>query len=78
MRNSVWKKILFPTIPNLVSHGLGFPNSHFVNFRTEIVNIDLQKKPEWYFKKHYQGKVPTFEHDGKVGILNIKFSVVIK
>ncbi|PAV84199.1 hypothetical protein WR25_06126 [Diploscapter pachys] len=35
---------------------------------TEIVNIDLQKKPEWYFKKHYQGKVPTFEHDGKVVI----------
>ncbi|CAJ0578772.1 unnamed protein product, partial [Mesorhabditis spiculigera] len=31
----------------------------------EIVNINLQDKPEWYFEKHYQGKVPTLEYNGK-------------
>ncbi|CAB3402291.1 unnamed protein product [Caenorhabditis bovis] len=31
----------------------------------EIVNIHLQEKPEWYFKKHYKGQVPALEHDGK-------------
>ncbi|CAJ0942706.1 unnamed protein product, partial [Mesorhabditis belari] len=31
----------------------------------EVVNIDLAAKPEWYFEKHYQGKVPTLEHNGK-------------
>ncbi|GMT30901.1 hypothetical protein PFISCL1PPCAC_22198, partial [Pristionchus fissidentatus] len=34
----------------------------------EVVNIDLIQKPEWYFKKNPQGKVPTFEKDGKVVI----------
>lgn len=33
----------------------------------EIVNIDLFNKPDWYFDKHRQGKVPVFEKDGKVG-----------
>jgi len=33
----------------------------------EVVNIDLQKKPEWYVeKKNPLGKVPTIDHDGKV------------
>ncbi|GMR44797.1 hypothetical protein PMAYCL1PPCAC_14992, partial [Pristionchus mayeri] len=34
----------------------------------EIVNINLTEKPEWYFAKHPQGKVPAFEKDGKVVI----------
>ncbi|GMR60099.1 hypothetical protein PMAYCL1PPCAC_30294, partial [Pristionchus mayeri] len=33
---------------------------------TEIVNINLVAKPEWYFKKNPKGTVPTFELDGKV------------
>lgn len=43
----------------------------FLGYRVEVVNIDLQKKPEWYFKKHYQGKVPAFEKDGKVGFVGL-------
>ncbi|CAD6190347.1 unnamed protein product [Caenorhabditis auriculariae] len=35
---------------------------------TEVVNIHLMEKPEWYFKKHYQGKVPALEHDGRIVI----------
>ncbi|GMR41621.1 hypothetical protein PMAYCL1PPCAC_11816, partial [Pristionchus mayeri] len=34
----------------------------------EVVNINLVEKPEWYFNKHPQGKVPSFEKDGKVVI----------
>ncbi|KAF8357565.1 gsto-1 [Pristionchus pacificus] len=34
----------------------------------EIVNINLVEKPEWYFNKHPQGKVPTFEKDGQIVI----------
>ncbi|XP_076245111.1 pyrimidodiazepine synthase [Calliopsis andreniformis] len=33
----------------------------------DIVNINLQNKPEWYFKIHPEGKVPAFvDADGKV------------
>ncbi|OQR78336.1 glutathione S-transferase omega-1-like [Tropilaelaps mercedesae] len=30
----------------------------------EIVNINLQSKPEWYLKKFPSGKVPLLENDG--------------
>ncbi|CAI5445880.1 unnamed protein product [Caenorhabditis angaria] len=32
---------------------------------TEIVNIDLKNKPDWYFSKHFKGQVPALEYDGK-------------
>ncbi|KAK7079690.1 Glutathione S-transferase omega-1, partial [Halocaridina rubra] len=35
------------------------------NVGHEIVNIDLQEKPEWYSEKNPLMKVPTLEHDGK-------------
>ncbi|CAJ0572178.1 unnamed protein product, partial [Mesorhabditis spiculigera] len=31
----------------------------------EVVNVNLMDKPEWYFQKHYAGKVPCLEVDGK-------------
>ncbi|GMS81235.1 hypothetical protein PENTCL1PPCAC_3410, partial [Pristionchus entomophagus] len=34
--------------------------------RTEIANVNLMAKPEWYFAKNPKGTVPTFELDGKV------------
>uniref|UniRef100_A0A8R1YQM2 Glutathione-dependent dehydroascorbate reductase n=1 Tax=Pristionchus pacificus TaxID=54126 RepID=A0A8R1YQM2_PRIPA len=34
--------------------------------RTEIININLASKPEWYFAKNPKGTVPTFERDGQV------------
>ncbi|VDK61081.1 unnamed protein product [Anisakis simplex] len=34
--------------------------------KAEVVNIDLSNKPDWYFKKHPQGNLPTLEHDGKI------------
>ncbi|GMT13735.1 hypothetical protein PFISCL1PPCAC_5032, partial [Pristionchus fissidentatus] len=34
----------------------------------EVVNINLVNKPEWYYNKHPQGKVPAFEKDGKIVI----------
>ncbi|GMR44897.1 hypothetical protein PMAYCL1PPCAC_15092, partial [Pristionchus mayeri] len=34
--------------------------------RTEIVNINLMSKPDWYFLKNAKGSVPTFEYEGKV------------
>ncbi|GMS93460.1 hypothetical protein PENTCL1PPCAC_15635 [Pristionchus entomophagus] len=37
-------------------------------FEVEIVNINLKEKPEWYFSKHPQGKVPAFERDGEIVI----------
>jgi hypothetical protein len=30
-------------------------------FRYDVVNINLQEKPEWYFLKNPLGKVPTLE-----------------
>ncbi|GMT18845.1 hypothetical protein PFISCL1PPCAC_10142, partial [Pristionchus fissidentatus] len=32
----------------------------------EIVNINLMNKPEWYYNKQPQGRVPAFEKDGKI------------
>jgi len=33
----------------------------------EVVNINLNQKPEWYLeKKNPLGKVPTIDHDGKI------------
>ncbi|EGT56590.1 hypothetical protein CAEBREN_31196 [Caenorhabditis brenneri] len=34
----------------------------------EVINLNVTDKPEWYFSKHYQGKAPAVEHDGKVVI----------
>ncbi|GMT11817.1 hypothetical protein PFISCL1PPCAC_3114, partial [Pristionchus fissidentatus] len=33
---------------------------------TEIVNISLVDKPDWYYGKNPKGTVPTFEMDGKI------------
>ncbi|CAI2349713.1 unnamed protein product [Caenorhabditis sp. 36 PRJEB53466] len=33
------------------------------NIPTEVINIHLKEKPEWYFSKHYKGQVPALEHD---------------
>ncbi|GMT12063.1 hypothetical protein PFISCL1PPCAC_3360 [Pristionchus fissidentatus] len=32
---------------------------------TDIVNVNLVAKPDWYFAKNPKGTVPTFELDGK-------------
>jgi len=32
----------------------------------EVVNINLQEKPEWYFVTNPLGKVPALEQDGKI------------
>lgn len=33
---------------------------------SEVININLQQKPDWYFTKNYKGQVPTLEHaEGK-------------
>uniref|UniRef100_A0A1I7TWT6 Glutathione-dependent dehydroascorbate reductase n=1 Tax=Caenorhabditis tropicalis TaxID=1561998 RepID=A0A1I7TWT6_9PELO len=34
----------------------------------EVINLNVTDKPEWYFSKHYQGKAPAIEHDGKIVI----------
>ncbi|KAF1760928.1 hypothetical protein GCK72_009181 [Caenorhabditis remanei] len=34
----------------------------------EVININVTDKPEWYFSKHYQGKAPAIEHNGKIVI----------
>uniref|UniRef100_A0A8R1IBM3 Glutathione S-transferase omega n=2 Tax=Caenorhabditis japonica TaxID=281687 RepID=A0A8R1IBM3_CAEJA len=40
------------------------------NIPTEVVNIHLKEKPDWYFSKHYRGQVPALEHDeGKKHII---------
>lgn len=33
------------------------------NIPTEVINIHLKDKPDWYFSKHYKGQVPALEHD---------------
>ncbi|EGT52105.1 hypothetical protein CAEBREN_12387 [Caenorhabditis brenneri] len=33
------------------------------NIPSEVINIHLQEKPDWYFSKHYKGQVPALEHD---------------
>ncbi|EFO98529.1 hypothetical protein CRE_20387 [Caenorhabditis remanei] len=30
---------------------------------SEVINIHLKEKPDWYFSKHYKGQVPALEHD---------------
>ncbi|XP_076810219.1 glutathione S-transferase omega-1-like [Clavelina lepadiformis] len=32
----------------------------------ETVNIDLQKKPDWFFQKNPRGKVPAIEKNGEI------------
>jgi len=32
----------------------------------EVININLQDKPEWYFETNPLGKVPSLEYDGKI------------
>ncbi|CAB3402611.1 unnamed protein product [Caenorhabditis bovis] len=34
----------------------------------EVINLNVTDKPQWYFSKHYLGKAPAVEHDGKVVI----------
>ncbi|KAK8399231.1 hypothetical protein O3P69_003388 [Scylla paramamosain] len=36
------------------------------NVKHEIVNINLKKKPEWFFEKSPLGKVPSIELDGQI------------
>ncbi|CCD62561.1 Glutathione S-transferase omega [Caenorhabditis elegans] len=33
------------------------------NIPSDVINVHLQEKPDWYFSKHYKGQVPTLEHD---------------
>lgn len=33
-----------------------------------MINLNVTDKPEWYFSKHYQGKAPAIEYNGKVVI----------
>uniref|UniRef100_A0A1I7XTP9 Glutathione-dependent dehydroascorbate reductase n=1 Tax=Heterorhabditis bacteriophora TaxID=37862 RepID=A0A1I7XTP9_HETBA len=53
-------------IPNYV---VFFMFSSIMLFSCEVINIDLQEKPEWYFCKHPQGKVPALEYDGNSGLI---------
>uniref|UniRef100_A0AAF5RUN9 Glutathione S-transferase omega n=1 Tax=Wuchereria bancrofti TaxID=6293 RepID=A0AAF5RUN9_WUCBA len=32
----------------------------------EVLNINLQNKPDWFLSKHPEGTVPLLEHDGKL------------
>ncbi|PIC40034.1 hypothetical protein B9Z55_011519 [Caenorhabditis nigoni] len=34
----------------------------------EVINLNVTDKPEWFYSKHYQGKAPAIEHDGKIVI----------
>ncbi|VDM45612.1 unnamed protein product [Toxocara canis] len=34
--------------------------------KAEVVNINLSEKPDWYFKKHPEGKVPALEYNGNI------------
>ncbi|CAN7988927.1 unnamed protein product, partial [Ixodes hexagonus] len=36
------------------------------NLPHEVVNIDLNNKPEWHFKLHPAGKVPIFQEGDKL------------
>nr|QVK45138.1 GSTo3 [Pagiophloeus tsushimanus] len=38
------------------------------NLPHDIVNIDLQNKPDWYFKIHPKGQVPSLLDEGKITI----------
>ncbi|PIC37794.1 hypothetical protein B9Z55_010010 [Caenorhabditis nigoni] len=33
------------------------------NIPSEVINIHLKEKPDWYFSKHYKGQVPALELD---------------
>jgi glutathione S-transferase len=32
----------------------------------EVINLNLQERPDWYYKLNPIGKVPSLEHDGKI------------
>ncbi|CAI5446242.1 unnamed protein product [Caenorhabditis angaria] len=34
----------------------------------EVINLNVTDKPQWYFSKHYQGKAPAIEYNGKIVI----------
>ncbi|CAI4229048.1 unnamed protein product [Auanema sp. JU1783] len=34
--------------------------------RSEVINIDLKNKPEWYFKIHPKGQVPALQYNGQI------------
>lgn len=36
-----------------------------IYFRFEVMNINLQNKPDWFLSKNPEGIVPALEHDGK-------------
>jgi len=39
---------------------------HLKKIPFEVVNINLQEKPEWYFETNPLGKVPSIEYGGKI------------
>lgn len=39
---------------------------NFLNLPYEVVNINLENKPEWFLEKNPGGTIPVLEHDGRI------------